>query len=112
MEQAPPEDTERENAAPQDEPGDDSAPAPEDESGSEVVSENGNPAPAPEREPEKKPLLESLSALGDRHRVAAWQEAALCRYMGWEAGKMVSEAEYLEALNRLKARRIGGGRMG
>lgn len=44
-------------------------------------------------------------------RVPSWQQAALCRFMGWEDGKMVSDAEYREALNSLKRRRLGGGRM-
>ena len=58
------------------------------------------------------PELESLAALADRHRVPAWQEAALCRFMGWAEGKMVSNAEYLAALGKLNSRRLGGGRMG
>ena len=29
----------------------------------------------------------------------------------WEDGKLVSDAEYREALNSLKRRRLGGGRM-
>ena len=56
--------------------------------------------------------LESLAALADRHRVPAWQEAALCRFMGWAEGKMVSDAEYQAALGKLNSRRLGGGRMG
>lgn len=63
---------------------------------------------APETDVE---ALESLSVLADRHRVPSWQQAALCRFMGWEDGKMVSDAEYREALNSLKRRRLGGGRM-
>lgn len=55
--------------------------------------------------------LENLSVLADRHRVPSWQQAALCRFMGWEDGKMVRDAEYREALNSLKNRRLGGGRM-
>ena len=63
---------------------------------------------APETDVE---ALESLSVLADRHRVPSWQQAALCRYMGWEDGKMVSDAEYREAQNSLNRRRLGGGRM-
>lgn len=58
------------------------------------------------------PALESLAAMADRHRVPAWQEAALCRFMGWAEGKMVSDAEYQAALGKLNSRRLGGGRMG
>ena len=65
---------------------------------------------APETDVETS-ALENLSVLADRHRVPSWQQAALCRFMGWEDGKMVSDAEYREALNSLKRRRLGGGRM-
>lgn len=30
--------------------------------------------------------------------------------MGWEAGKRVTDAAYKSALDKLKARRLGGGR--
>lgn len=56
------------------------------------------------------PALESLSALADRHRVPSWQQAALCRFMGWAEGKLVSDAEYRDALENLKRRRLCGGR--
>lgn len=74
----------------------------------------GTPSEPPETpEPEKEvPALESLAVLADRHRVPTWQQAALCRLMGWEDGKMVANAEYLDALDKLKTRRVGGGRMG
>lgn len=71
------------------------------------------PEPPKTPEPEKEaPALESLAVLADRHRVPTWQQAALCRYMGWENGKMVANADYLDALDKLKTRRVGGGRMG
>lgn len=56
------------------------------------------------------PALENLSALADRHRVPSWQQAALCRFMGWAEGKLVSDAEYRDALENLKRRRLCGGR--
>ena len=68
-------------------------------------------APAAPETDVETPALENLSVLADRHRVPSWQKAALCRFMGWEDGKMVSDAEYREALNSLKRRRLGGGRM-
>lgn len=68
-------------------------------------------APAAPETDVETPALESLSVLADRHRVPSWQQAALCRFMGWEDGKMVRDAEYREALNSLKNRRLGGGRM-
>lgn len=54
--------------------------------------------------------LLSLSALAARHRVPSWQQAALCRYMGWADGKMLTDAEYGSALKQLAARHMGGGR--
>ena len=79
-----------------------------------VDQKSDSTAPAPKTpEPEKEvPALESLAVLADRHRVPTWQQAALCRLMGWEDGKMVANAEYLDALDKLKTRRVGGGRMG
>ncbi len=56
------------------------------------------------------PELESLSVLADRHRVASWQQAALCRMMGWADGKMLTDDEYEAALAKLSARHLGGGR--
>ena len=72
-------------------------------------------APEASADPEKDvatqaPALESLSALADRHRVPSWQQAALCRFMGWAEGKLVSAAEYRDALETLKRRRLCGGR--
>ena len=54
--------------------------------------------------------LVDLAVLADRHRVPSWMEAALCRMMGWETGKRVTDAAYKSALDKLKARRLGGGR--
>ena len=54
--------------------------------------------------------LESLSVLADRHRVPAWMQQALLRFMGWLDDKHVSDEEYTAALEQLKTRRIGGGR--
>ncbi len=56
------------------------------------------------------PALESLSVLADRYRVAAWQQAALCRFMGWADGKMLTDNEYMNALAKLSVRHLGGGR--
>lgn len=58
-----------------------------------------------------QPALESLTVLADRHRIASWQQAALMRCMGWETGKMATDAEYRAALARLKSRPMGGGRL-
>ena len=68
------------------------------------------PAPAIGEEPVAKPKLESLSVLADRHRIPAWHQAALLRYMGWQDDKMVTDEAYRKALDELKHRRIGGGR--
>ena len=54
--------------------------------------------------------LERLDVLADRHRVPAWQAAALARFMGWAEGKMVTDPEYKTALDKLSVRRLGGGR--
>lgn len=59
---------------------------------------------------EAPPALESLSVLAERHRVPAWQQAALCRFMDWTDDRLVSDAAYRAALENLKHRRIGGGR--
>ena len=74
----------------------------------------GTAAPDPEKDAaapaqEASELL-TLSALAARHRVASWQQAALCRYMGWADGKMLTDAEYGTALKQLAARHMGGGR--
>ena len=60
--------------------------------------------------PADKPKLENLSVLADRHRISAWHQAALLRYMGWQDDKMVTDEAYRKALDELKHRRIGGGR--
>ena len=67
-------------------------------------------APADPETDVETPALESLSALADRHRVPSWQQAALCCFMGWAEGKLVSDAEYRDALENLKRRRLCGGR--
>ncbi|WP_304737176.1 hypothetical protein [uncultured Desulfovibrio sp.] len=59
----------------------------------------------------EEPALEDIAALAIRHRVAAWEQAALLRMMGWADGKMTTDAEYRAALARLHGRRLGGGRM-
>lgn len=91
-------------AAPEDQTPMDNAPGAETET---------PPEPPETPEPEKEaPALETLAVLADRHRVPTWQQSALCRFMGWEDGKKVSNADYLDALGKLKTRRVGGGRMG
>lgn len=71
-------------------------------------------APDPEKDvaapAQEAAELLSLSALAARHRVPSWQQAALCRYMGWADGKMLTDAEYGSALKQLAARHMGGGR--
>lgn len=79
-------------------------------SGSEQIAETAGAGEL--ASPRMDPPLERLEVLADRHRVPTWQQAALCRYMGWEDGKMVADAAYLDALDKLKTRRVGGGRMG
>ena len=78
------------------------------EEGTEGKPENSQEF-APEQEVSE---LESMNVLADRHRVPTWQQSAVNRLMGWEAGKMVSNADYVSALDKLKARPVGGGRMG
>lgn len=67
-------------------------------------------APAAPETDMEAPALESLSVLADRHRVSSWQQAALCRFMGWADGKMLTDDEYRAALAGLTARHLGGGR--
>lgn len=52
----------------------------------------------------------SLGELAARHRISTWQQAALTRLMGWQEGKVVTDADYRAALDRLNARRLGSGR--
>lgn len=85
-----------------------------DEQTAAETAETQETAPDPEKDVEAPALesseLMSLSVLAARHRVASWQQAALCRYMGWADGKMLTDAEYGEALKQLAARHLGGGR--
>lgn len=67
--------------------------------------------PGPEAERAQAPLLESIAILSNRHRVPGWQQAALMRLMGWDDGKFVTDAEYRAALDKLRSRRLGGGRL-
>lgn len=81
-----------------------------------VVDSQESPASAPEQnlEPAAKtaaPAQESLAELANRYRVPAWQQAALLRLMAWAEGKQVTEADYAAALESLKNRRVGGGRV-
>ena len=69
--------------------------------------ETATPA-TPVAEEEEK--LFSLDELEQRHRVPGWQQAALMRLMGWQRGKMLTEAEYEAGLDQLNNRRVGGGR--
>lgn len=59
----------------------------------------------------QEPPLEDVAVLAIRHRVAAWEQAALMRMMGWADGKMIAGADYRAALAKLHGRRLGGGRM-
>lgn len=82
--------------------------------GSPTASATGSEAKVPTGEPDEarlQPPLETLSVLADRHRVTSWQQAALMRCMGWESGKLVTDAEYHAALERIKNRPMGGGRL-
>lgn len=89
--------------------------APEKERHDEQAAESAETAvPDPEKDvaapAQEAAELLSLSALAARHRVPSWQQAALCRYMGWADGKMLTDAEYGNALKQLAARHMGGGR--
>lgn len=83
---------------------------------SDAEAENTRVTKTPDdggNEPVEKPAgpkMESLSVLADRHRIPAWHQAALLRYMGWQDDKMVTDEDYRKALDELKHRRIGGGR--
>lgn len=82
--------------------------------GSATTQETGDVAKDATSKPDDAPpqsVLETLSVLADRHRIASWQQAALMRCMGWEAGKMVTDAEYRGALERVRSRPMGGGRL-
>ena len=84
----------------------------DDKNSQTAVEKTGDASdPAAEERPADMPRLESLSVLADRHRIPAWHQAALLRYMGWQDDKMVTDEDYRKALDGLKHRRIGGGRM-
>lgn len=55
--------------------------------------------------------LTSLDELALRFRTPSWMQGALLRLMGWEKGKMVTEDEYGQAVERLSGRKMGGGRL-
>ena len=89
--------------------------APEEERHDEQAAESAETAaPDPEKDvaapAQEAAELLSLSALAARRRVPSWQQAALCRYMGWADGKMLTEEAYQAALNSLAQRHMGGGR--
>lgn len=103
---------EQTSAAPQ-------APAPEGE-GQPQEGQAQTPPEAPEEkkdeggkpaQPEAEAPVEDIAALAVRHRVAAWEQAALVRMMAWADGKKVTDAAYRAALAKLHGRRLGGGRM-
>ena len=72
----------------------------------EKKDEGRKPAQAEATEP-----VEDIAVLAVRHRVAAWEQAALMRMMAWADGKEVTDAAYRAALAKLHGRRLGGGRM-
>ena len=76
----------------------------------EAVETPGTPAASDTDMADAAPQRESLAVLAARHRVPSWQQAALCRYMGWADGKMLTDGEYGKALKQLAARHMGGGR--
>lgn len=89
--------------------------AAEEERHDEQAAESAETAaPDPEKDvaapAQEAAELLSLSALAARRRVPSWQQAALCRYMGWADGKMLTEEAYQTALNSLAQRHMGGGR--
>lgn len=79
------------------------------ETGDEDKAQKNEPGPEAKRP--QAPLLESIAILSNRHRIPGWQQAALMRMMGWDDGKAVSDEEYRDALDRLRSRRLGGGRL-
>ena len=84
--------------------------APEEEAHGEQTTEAAQAQETPADTEKDVAALESLSVLADRHRVPSWQQAALCRFMGWADGKMLTDDEYRAALAGLTARHLGGGR--
>lgn len=84
---------------------------PEEEAhGEQTTAEAAQAQETPADTEKNVAALESLSVLADRHRVPSWQQAALCRFMGWAEGKMLTDDEYRAALAGLTARHLGGGR--
>ncbi|MEG2005794.1 MAG: hypothetical protein RR014_07150 [Bilophila sp.] len=79
-----------------------------EETTSETVEQNTKTA----LKAEVTPVLETLSVLADRHRLATWEQAGILRLMGWTEDKQVTAEAYETALDVLRSRRIGGGRRG
>ncbi len=69
------------------------------------------PQPEPDASVKQNENRASIEAWSSRLNIPGWQHAALCRLMGWAAGKIVSEAEYRQGLAVLAGRRMGGGRL-
>ncbi len=52
-----------------------------------------------------------VSKLAEGGKVPAWELAALRKATGWAPGKQVTEAQFAEALIKLRNRPQGGGRI-
>ena len=69
------------------------------------------PSPEPGASVRQNENQASIENWASALNIPGWQHAALCRLMGWAAGKTVSEAEYRQGLAVLAGRRMGGGRL-
>lgn len=59
---------------------------------------------------EKQAIRHGMAQLSRTLRIPGWQLAGILRQQGWEEDRLVTEAEFLAALQDFKTRRMGGGR--
>ncbi|WP_035278072.1 hypothetical protein [Desulforegula conservatrix] len=81
------------------------------------IHDGANPAADTRSKKQKEPAFAGVSeiidieALAEEAGLADWEKAAFFRAAEWAGGKQVSREDFMAALDRFKARRMGGGRI-
>lgn len=57
------------------------------------------------------PEIIDIEALAEENGLADWERAAFFHAAEWAGGKQVSREDFMAALDKFKARRMGGGRI-
>ncbi|WP_027360747.1 hypothetical protein, partial [Desulforegula conservatrix] len=57
------------------------------------------------------PEIIDIETLAEEAGLADWERVAFFRAAEWAGGKQVSREDFMAALDRFKARRMGGGRI-